>query len=204
MALIIPPGWLQAVYTFELTGDPEPMVITCGHKIDSGSGGNGPDSPNTLLTAFAANWMSEMSNQYKLVSCTSYVGQDGGSPAVYVSTLGPYPGENSGSVVPQNTAYLIRKRTDVAGKRGRGRFYLPGVRESVVDQAGNVHPDQVTAINLAASNWYDDLTSSPGLTYYPPYVLHRSEGIGIEPAPSAITSFRCENIVATQRRRLRR
>jgi len=43
----------------------------------------------------------------------------------------------------------------------------------------------------------------PGTSAYPPVVLHRSEGAGVEPAPTPILSFQAESKIATQRRRLR-
>ena len=52
MALIIPPGYLQAVYRFTLAGDTEEMVTTMGHEIPSGSTLSGGDLPDTLFSLF--------------------------------------------------------------------------------------------------------------------------------------------------------
>lgn len=203
MALIIPPGFLHAVYELRLSGDPELIVVTCGHEIDSGSGASGAQSADDLFLAFASNLMPSMSNEYTLEAVTSYVGQDGGPPLVVGSSASAVVGGSADLVLPQNCAYLVRKRTDAAGRRGRGRMYIPGVDESNVDERGNILPAHVAAWQTAFNNWLDDLTTAVGARLYPPVVLHRSEGIGVEPPPTPVTSFVVESIIATQRRRLR-
>lgn len=203
MALIIPPGYLQAAYTFSLAGDSEPIVVTCGHEIDGPSGANSDDAANDLMTSFGANVVTAfMSNDYTLEFVAAYIGQDGPT-LVTISDVSPIPGTSSDAVVPQNTAYLVRKRTDLGGRRGRGRFYLPGVSEAGVDAVGALGTAHRDALQTAVDDWYDFLTAGVGARLYPPVVLHRSEGIGTEPAPTPITSFVVESKVATQRRRLR-
>lgn len=203
MALIIPPGFLQAVYEMQLTGDSEPMVITMGHEIDSASGANGEDAADDLFGSFNFEVFYDfMASVYTLTGVTVYVGNDG-PPSVFTSTVAPSTAVGGGTCVPPNTAYLIRKRTDLAGKRGRGRFYLPGVREDQVDNVGNVLPATQTVLNTALESWHDYLTGGTGARLYPPVVLHRSEGIGVEPPPTPITTFVTDGKVATQRRRLR-
>lgn len=203
MALIIPPGFLQAVYVMRLTGDSEDMVTTCGHELDGASGANAEDAADDLFGAFAANIMEGfVGSPVSLVAVDVYIGSDGPN-VVNSSTEPPYPGGGSATLVPQNTAFLVRKRTDLGGRRGRGRMYIPGVAESTVDNVGDLADATVTGLQVSLDNWYAALTSAVGARYYPPVVLHRSEGAGIEPAPTPITRFVMEKRVATQRRRLR-
>lgn len=202
MALIIPPGFLQAAYHLSATGDSELMVVTCGHEIDGASGATGEDAADDLFTSFATRWMPHVGSMYALEYVATYIGQDGPT-TVNVSTNAPFQGTGGSSVVPQNTAALIRKRTDLGGRRGRGRFYLPGVAESAVDNVGILSGAAITGYQTAADDWYEDLTAMVGGRLYPPVVLHRSEGIGVEPAPTPVTRFVVESRVATQRRRLR-
>lgn len=203
MSLIIPPGFLQAVYRLELDGDNEEMVTTCGHEIDGPSGANGADSPNDLFTAFANEVVPMLPSVYTLVAVDTYVGQDGSGPLVYTSSNAAVAGSNGANAVPQNTSFLIRKRTDLAGRRGRGRMYIPGVMEPDVDPAGNLSVAAVSAMQDQVDAWFDFLTAGVGARLYPPVVLHRTEGIGPEPLPTPVTRFVCEQRVATQRRRLR-
>jgi hypothetical protein len=144
-----------------------------------------------------------MNAGYTLEQVVTYAGNDG-PPFVNVSSLAKIAGTQTPAVVPQNTAYLIRKRTDLAGRRGRGRMYVPGVSEADSGATGMVLASAVTAWQTAFNNWFNDLTVTVGNRFYPPAVLHRSEGIGVEPLPTLVTSFVVDSRVATQRRRLRR
>lgn len=203
MALIIPPGYLQAVYVLQLDGDGEDMVVTCGHEIDSASGATGEDAPNDLFGAFATNILPvSFGAHYTLDSVVCYVGQDGPT-TVEISTATPDTGIGAATTLPPNSAYLVRKRTDLGGRRGRGRMYLPCVAEGAVDNVGNVSSGTVAAIQTALDEWHEHLTALVGGRLYPPVVLHRSEGIGTEPAPTPVTRFTIDSKIATQRRRLR-
>jgi hypothetical protein len=203
MSLIIPPGFLQAVYVLRLDGDTEDMVVTLGHEVDTASGANLDDAPNDLFNAFATEMFGVLfQNVYELIEVVTYGGNDGPT-IVNVSTEASVTGPGAGAVLPPNCSYLVRKRTDLAGRRGRGRMYFPGPREADVDVVGNVTEATVGVWNAALADWYTALTSAVGARYYPPVVLHKSEGIGEEPPPTPITQFTMDDKIATQRRRLR-
>jgi hypothetical protein len=202
MALIIPPGFLHAVYELTCVGDPEPMVVTCGHEIDSVSGSSSADAPDDLMQSFGDEVMPIVSSQYVLQAVTTYSGNDGPT-IVNTSTLPTQVGGASNTCLPPNTSYLVRKRTDLAGRRGRGRMYVPGVPEATVDHVGIVTASTVTVVQAAFTAWFEILTAGAGARLYPPVVLHRTEGIGDEPPPTPVLSFLVENKVATQRKRMR-
>lgn len=204
MALIIPQGFGQAVYEFSLTDDAEPIVVTCGHDLDA-AGSNYADAADQLFDAFAAMLMGRVADDYRLEVVTLYVGQDGGPPAIYESTRASVAGGISAAPLPQNCSWLIRKRTSAAGRRGRGRMYLPGVAEGVVDPVGQIDSGEVATTQTWADNWLDELlVPTLGGPALPPVVLHRSEGIGVEPPPTPITALQVDDRIATQRRRLRK
>jgi hypothetical protein len=203
MALIIPPGFAQIVFSLSLEGDSELMVTTLGVELDTGSGANVDDIANDMFTAFNVNIMPMLPTTYWLEFVTAYVGQDGPGPLIVESTSARDNGGASGEAVPPNTAWLVRKRTDLAGRRGRGRMYIPGVLEGSVDRVGVVGDTAQGNWQAALDSFYEDLTSAVGARYYPPVVLHRSEGAGVEPAPTPITTLVIDSKVATQRRRLR-
>ncbi len=202
MPLIIPPGFGQAVYEISLTNDDEIMVVTMGHNL-SAWGGSFQDAAEDLFAAFKANMAPQLGNDYFAEGVTLYVGQDGGPPLVFQSTGARQAGSSSMNTLPQNSAYLIRKRTGAAGRRGRGRIYLPGVPEAAVSNTGVLVASQITAVQAAATGWFSELTAPTFGLASPPVVLHRSEGIGVEPPPTVITSFSVAAQIATQRRRLR-
>jgi hypothetical protein len=98
--------------------------------------------------------------------------------------------------LPQNCATLIRKTTALAGRRGRGRFYLPPITmdEFATSKAGVIASSSLAAMQLAANAWFD---------HGEPFViLHDSLPSSLAPTP--ITSFVVDGRIATQRRRLRR
>ena len=95
-------------------------------------------------------------------------------------------------------SYLIHKSTSLGGRAGRGRFFLPGVPESLVNSNGLLTSGTATAIDSAMSDFIGEMTA----TGVVPVVLH-AEGSPIT-TPTAITAFSCDAKAATQRRRLRR
>lgn len=204
MALIIPVGFAHAVYELSLDADTEGMVVTCGHDVSAVVGGDYGEIADRLHIGFGAEMMGIMSNLYTLTGVSLYVGQDGGPPAVFESGEEPVGGDVASAALPQNCAYLMRKRTSAAGRRGRGRMYLPGVPEGNVSAQGAIDGTWLDAIQTNAVAWYELLTGVPaGSVAYPPVILHRSEGIGTEPPPTPVTTFVFESVIATQRQRLR-
>lgn len=205
MALIIPVGFGHAVYEMQLVGDNEPIVVTCGHDLGAVVGGDYAQAATDLFDVFAASWMGIVSGAYELTAVNLYVGQDGGPPMLYESSETPVGGGESGGPLPQNCAALVKKATSSAGRRGRGRIYLPGIAESAVDHIGTINGTFMTALQAGADLWLDELTTPTiAADPYPPVILHRSEGIGEEPPPTPVTAFVVDGRIATQRKRLRR
>lgn len=96
MSLIIPPGYCQAVYSMSLTGDSQPILVTCGHDLDEYSGGN-TGLPNELFSRFQTTLKSIVSSLYTITGCRVYVGQDGPDSLVYESDAAPVVGTGSAS-----------------------------------------------------------------------------------------------------------
>lgn len=198
MSLIIPPGFAQAVFVHQQLGDAEGQVNTLGIACDDFD----PElTPNGLFSIWDNVVTSTMSSDITFAQVLCYVGQDGGPPAVYVSTNTPTTGGQATTMLPSNCATLVRKRTDSAGRRGRGRLYLPGVAKPDVDDLGIIAPAALTQYQNAMDDFLDSIPDVPGVTGA--VILHRSEGIGPEPVPTPITRLVVANKIATQRRRLR-
>lgn len=200
MALIIPPGFAQIAYELRLAGDSELIVTTIG--LDLGVAG-ASQIADLAFQAFALEVMPGVSNQLTLERATAYVGQDGAPPDVYDSTLTQVVGAGASGMLPQNCALLVRKRTDLAGRRGRGRMYVPGLDETGVTANGTLTAGTLAAWQALFTGFYERLTDGVDQAATPPVVLHRSEGIGPEPLPTPITTLLVDGRIATQRRRLR-
>lgn len=101
------------------------------------------------------------------------------------------PGTNVNPAAPINTCYLINKNPS-AGRRGR--MFLPGVVEDAVGPGGVLNQ---TTIDLLAFNLNGMITDmgDNGVTMR----IIRNTG-----AQAQVVGFNADNLVATQRRRLRR
>lgn len=203
MSLIIPPGFAQGVLNFTWTGDGEPMVSTIGLDV-SDAGGDGQSVAEALHVAFGTTLADRLSDPVTFTHATVYMGQDGGGTIPFDSTGDPVPGTADGASLPSNCAYLLRKRTGLGGRRGRGRMYLPGVGEDEADNLGNLPGAWLTTMQDRADDFMAALLDDTVGPAIPPVVLHRSEGIGAEPVPTPITVFQMDGKIATQRQRLRR
>jgi hypothetical protein len=119
-------------------------------------------------------------------------------------SAGPLPGiatdtTNGTSVAdtpPPNVAILCRKHTLTPGRTGRGRFYLPWACDQTgISQGGQLEAAVVTATQDRLTEFLAALDENQ----VPMVVLHNGSG-----APSEVTSFSVDTLVATQRRRLGR
>lgn len=106
---------------------------------------------------------------------------------------------NAGVGAAPNTTYLVGKNTDAGGRSGRGRMFLPGVPEVNVNEAGVVSPAAVTALQTKVSAFLTALLTNDT----PMVLLHGGPSAPIT-TPLDVTSLSVSNVVATQRRRLRR
>jgi hypothetical protein len=107
------------------------------------------------------------------------------------------PGEVGAQCVPPNTSVLFKKTTPQGGRRGQGRFFLPCVPETAVDNSGLLSDEYRVPFQTAADEFLDALEAS-GI---PMLLLHSTERSGELPLP--VTKLSVSNRVATQRRRMR-
>jgi hypothetical protein len=195
MSLVIPPGFGNAVYRFSLTGDAEEMVTTIGVDLGEWSGDFEAAAAALNLRFRTAYPAGNLLGGYTFVGVTLYVGQDGAPPDVY-EDLVSVTGTNEGPALPPNCAFLVSKRTATAGRRGRGRCYLPagvGVGEDSVPATGVMAEAQRVALQARVNTWTDPTE----------HVLLHDELSPGGFTPTPITSFIMRARLATVRRRLR-
>lgn len=111
-------------------------------------------------------------------------------------------GATAADAYSPGTALLVKKATNVGGRRGQGRMFLPSLPEGVVGVGGLVDTAVVTTINSRFATWHSNLIADG----YTPVLLHRHDpALGQTPvAPTNIQNWIVQGTVATQRRRLRR
>lgn len=198
--MIIPPGFLGASYELRLGGFARSAFVTCGHENDTGS-----NDPVALASALldtmigADSFQGLLDSQVVMASCTVRLGQDGGEPLVGVDT-GTIAGSRNSLSPAGNVAVLVHKRTASGGRRNRGRFFLPWhIANTNILEDGTIDSTTVAALQTDMNGWRTALVAAS----LPPVVLH-STGLTVPPAPTPITTFQVDNLVATQRRRLGR
>jgi hypothetical protein len=194
MGIQIPDGYGQAKIIFSLVGDVEEMVTTFGYKNDTAL------SATTNAGNIRAEWMAnfttaDLSNQYSVLGCE--VTQKTGGVLFTGESRVTSAGGQAAACPTQNCALLIKKVTLSGGREGRGRCYLPGgyLAETDVTAAGIVTASVVTAFQAKATQFLDDLE-----TAFLPMVLLHSNPVN---TPDLVTNFTVDNLIATQRNRLR-
>lgn len=196
--MLIPEAYGLAAYRFAITGDPEEMIVTLGHDVQVFTPSTVANAlqdafADTVFTPFAGAGVSFLG-----VRVQSGTNPAGTGPFVVSESSNPVVvSAGSSELVPQNTALLVRKQTAAPGRRGRGRMYFPGtITETTCSSIGVLTGAALTVRQTALNAWHARLMTDQ-LT---PVLLH-ADG---DPTPNEITAFLAQQVVATQRRRLRR
>jgi|SRR5687767_5042707 len=130
--------------------------------------------------------------------CRLLVGtSDPSEPITYGGVI-YVPGSSTADTAPPNVALLMKKRTGQGGRRNTGRMFVPKPTEAGIDEAGRLSSGQFAAWEVACSDFYDALVAIPGVQDL--VILHRL----VTEAPTVITSLEGQQLVASQRKRLRR
>lgn len=191
----IPTGYAQANWFFTGTGAPTGAQVTLG--LDVGAlVGDEDQLPEALWNAWDSTIHLQLSGGIILEKCVVKFGPNDVGPFYeYVDTAN---GGAAGVSDSPNVAMLVRKQSLLGGRRNRGRMYIPGVSQSDVGEDGTL----VGASLIAFQTAMDDFLTEIEATGCTPVLLH-SESLGVL-APTPMTSFSVQSLVATQRRRLRR
>ncbi len=202
MSLIIPDGFGQVIHSLTLSGDPEPMAVTFGVESAGADAANASTIAQGLHNAFFDAFDALLPTVYSLLQTEVRFNVGGSADLVVGIHVEPKTFLNSTPPVPQNSAYILQKRTNLSGRRNRGRLYLPGVGEVLVDAAGKMSATAITGVNGDAAGWLNAIkTTVTGITNM--VVLH-STGISGAPPPTIVQQLLLDPILGTQRRRLRK
>lgn len=152
--------------------------------------------PSGAAGDIASIWQTEimpfLTNNVLLaeVQVTDYSEAGGETGAVSAAVVGG----SASAPLPPNCAIALSWRTGRSGRSFRGRTYLPGIGEDKVSGGGVIDSGFVAALNGAGT----DLLVALSGAGYPLIVASRLLGTG-----EIISSCIVDNIVDTQRRRLR-
>ena len=97
--------------------------------------------------------------------------------------------------IPVNGALLVRKFSGQAGRGGRGRYFWPfALNEAQVDEVGIIDGSTVSD----HQDLQDDFLEALATNDVPMVILHTGAG-----TPATVTSLSVQQLIGTQRRRLR-
>lgn len=189
-----------AAFHMAVPGTSGDSVCTLGFNTDSADGQAVADK---LSQAWATNVMPIIDGDAVFTGATTNH-RIGGNLESWISHAGdPSPGSGGNFPLPANCAVLVQKRTGLAGKKNRGRMYLPAVPRANILSATDPNtllPAKLTLVQAAMDAFYAALIVSGGPDVIQPMILH--------PLPNplqgtVILSFSVQARIATQRDRLR-
>lgn len=198
----LPEGYFSARYKFSCTGVENVMSFELAGVF---LGDDPPFPAEELNAAFKDAILDNgagMGTSWTYLGVEFRRGADPGDdelidfPDAVDGTLGP-------NTLPPNCCMLIQKRTALAGRRNRGRIFMPPaiLFDSEVSDAGVISPAVVVSWNGLFADWRTQLLAIECV----PVILH-----GWDPdvptaqfLPTTISSFSVQSRIATQRRRLR-
>lgn len=189
--MTIPDGFGQASFGF--SGGPVPTGAIATLGFQNVADGSASDIAGGMADVFGEEIVPLLTDSITFESVLVKLGPDETGPSATVAVS--VDGELTGGAATPNVAYLVHKNTNLGGRRGRGRMFIPGVTEETVDGAGNLTSGTVSSWNTALATLLVTLATND----LPAYLLHD----GPTP-PTAVQTLTIDGRVATQRRRLRR
>lgn len=191
MPLVIPEGYYEAAFHHMQLGTTRPAVCTLGLEYD------GDDFEGDAVEA-VGGWVGLMGKLSSVVSFTKATMRN--QIGIVWERAYLTPGGDTGEAAPYNTAYLVKKTTSSPGRANRGRMFLPGVNEVLLDSNGIINGSKITGLQTGLAA----MKSTFEAYNFRPTILHNSPtGGGAPIGPTPIAAFAIQNQIATQRRRLR-
>lgn len=198
--LSIPTGYGLWQMYLQHTGLQHTAVVTLGFHVATPP--YTQTNNNNALTAWQANLAALWDAEISFSRLVAILGNDG--PLLRFESLNGGTGSRSSVVVaPPNVTYLVRKTSAFAGRRFRGRMYLPYVNNVGIQQTGQLQSTEQTVLNARVAALQTGLTVTGTINVDSLALLHASSPLSVTPAPTVCT-LQADDFVATQRRRLDR
>lgn len=192
---VIPVGYVQAWLQYDLNGTTRDAFTQLGYAVATPPFGQ--LNADALILAMATSGKQCLASDSRIIGGFVLVGSDGGNIRYDVLLGTAQDGSRAGSQSPPQVSLLLKKVTASAGRRNRGRMYLPGPSESDTTQGGDVASSCVSAMG----NFSGDLLTmdnEAGTNVGSPVLFHDTAPT----TPTVITNIVAQTKVATQRRRL--
>lgn len=199
MTLVIPDDYAQVIFNISHASDPNPWAITFG--VFKGSESDPQELVEEVGNVCRTNFRPNGDTAYRYGPTTLRLNQLG-VESVYIDPEQEIGTGGSADFLPQNSAILVHKRTARGGRRGRGRFYIPGVQEDHVSDTGLLDEEYLSDLQDNMNALLTGMTSEP-LPTVGMWLLHGT-GLSAVVDPDEVTLLTVDPVIATQRRRLRR
>lgn len=197
--LVVPTGFGLWTFYMQHTGIQHTAVCTLGFEVAT------PPYTSTncanALSAWATNMAALHDSEVVYSRCVALIGNDG--PPLRFEAVGTGTGSRSLiPIAPPNVTYLARKVTSFAGRRYRGRMYIPYVSNAGINQTGTLTSAELTILTARLAATVSALVAA-GPNAASLRLLHASSPLSATPTPTACV-LQADDFVATQRRRLER
>lgn len=193
--MLIPVGFAQVNVIFGGIGMPRGAQVTYG-VLNTGPGSGAftaPQMAEFCKETWRTRFLTQQSSSCVLKECRVKLGPNASGADATVSVN--HPGLQSAESDSPNVAVLIRKRTPFGGKTGKGRMFMPGVHEGATNKGGVIDTAYLNLVQSEADQWLA-AHNTAGLVVH---LLHSAPLL----APFVVTNLEVQQLMATQRRRLR-
>lgn len=191
--MIIPVGFAQVNLMFQGGAVPRGAQLTFG--VDN----TALDlSPANIAAAVKTVWDASIQDVTLDTLILSGIKVKKGPNSTGPEVLVPYndPGLQTATAESPQVAFVVTKRSLLGGRKNTGRWFLPAVRESYVDDGGLVDGAGGAAIQAKLVTWGAGLATAD----LPAVILHND----VLDTPTPIDSWDLTSKVGSQRRRLRK
>lgn len=202
MALVIPNNYGVVTATFNYVPFGKQIAITFGYQDVSGGTPVLTDANQIRGYMIGANSIAEavrLTTAWQLLEVSCLKRDSTGMLTVGANTtILTGTGTPATPANPIFTSFVVTKRTAYAGKKFRGRYYMPGFQlsEDLVDAVGNIGGGAV-GIEQTRQALFLSQMSAGGV---PMMLLHEASTPGPS-APNPVTSLQVRPVIGIQRRR---
>jgi len=188
----IPVGFGQVSYVFAGgPAGPGGAMVTLG--LDVPPDVAPAEMAEDLWDAFSTNIMPGLSSSLLFTEARLRFAVTTGE--IVQSFFGETVGGDTSESSPPNVAWPVIKFSAFGGRANRGRWFLPGIPEDIVDPSGAINGDATDALNTQLGAFIADLAAAN----FVPVVLHSDP----ELAPTVILAMLSGNKVYTRGSRVR-
>lgn len=191
---MIPPGYIQWTVNFRPGSTGRLCHSVFGVKVASPPTQSDVDAVSTTLSGIYRGFV-KTPGRYD--GSRILIGQDGGDPLELNTTAGNGTGTTTTAMLTPQVMMMIRKSTALAGRKHRGRTFIPDVQESLVDSDGTIQSSLLTGYQTSASDLFSLFAAGP--VFDGMVLLHTDSTV-----PTPVTSYTVQAKVATLRPRYER